>query len=87
MQQNSKMQKLVVTIILCFFISSIFGQSKVVVVIKDKENSRPLSAATISLGSITSLSDVNGIATLYNIPAGKQILTCSFSGYASIKKN
>lgn len=81
------MQKLVVSIVLYFFISSIFGQSTVVVVIKDKENNQPLSAATVSLGSITSVSDANGIAKFPNIPAGKQILTCSFSGYASIKKN
>lgn len=81
------MKKSVAIILLCFCINSAFAQSTVVVIAKDKAENSPLSAATISLGITISITDANGVATFSNIPSGKQVLICSFSGYASIKKN
>lgn len=59
------------------------AQQQVRLIIKDKANGTPLAGATVVIkkNNTTAIADSAGIATLNNIPAGKQSITISVTGY------
>lgn len=81
------MQKIFASLLLCFFISTAFSQPKIVVSLKDAANNKALPQGTVTIGSLTALSNAEGHATFLNVPNGKYTLKCNYIGYEGIKKN
>ncbi|MFC4211371.1 TonB-dependent receptor domain-containing protein [Pedobacter lithocola] len=77
------MQKLL--LILCVFLcaSTSYAQNSFKIIIKSGENKSALQGATISVigSSVTTISNEAGLATLSNIPDGKQTIRINHIGY------
>jgi len=77
------MKNIIITLILVALATITNAQNYFTVKILDSESNETLIGATILLKGTTNgvSTDVNGLATLKNIPNGKQIISISFIGY------
>jgi len=77
------MKKIILTIVLVTFTIITNAQNTFTAKVVDIDNNQSLIGATLLLkGTTNGVSiDINGIATLKNIPNGKQIISISFIGY------
>jgi iron complex outermembrane receptor protein/outer membrane receptor for ferrienterochelin and colicins len=68
-----------------FFASGIsaWSQQPLRLMVRDKQSLDPLEGATVSIQSISALTDRNGITVFKNVPAGVVAVACSYSGYVS----
>ncbi len=77
------MLKVILPLLLVAYTSITLGQNTLKAIIKDKDSKEPLPGATLLVKgtSIGAVADSNGIATLPNIPNGRQPIVFRFIGY------
>lgn len=77
------MSKVLIFILLLCGVNKSLAQNILTTVIKDADSKEPLAGTTVLLVGTrnSALSDVNGFATLGNIPDGQQMLSFRFVGY------
>ena len=77
------MKKIILSLLLATFVTITNAQNTFTAKVVDIDNNESLIGATLLLkGTTNGVSiDINGIATLKNIPNGKQIISISFIGY------
>ncbi len=82
------MQKMILLLMATLYIHAANAQNKLTVLIRDGKTQQPLPGASISIhGAATGAgADADGKAILTNIPAGKQIILFSFTGYETLRK-
>jgi outer membrane receptor for ferrienterochelin and colicins len=82
------MQKITVLLLATLLAYSAGAQNSLTVVIKDSKTALPLSGASVSLknSSIGNSTDSNGTVVLTGLPAGKQTLVFSFTGYQTFTR-
>jgi len=76
-------KKLTVLVAALFYTSIAFAQNTFKAIVKDAKTNEALIGATAQLQGTTkgSVSDTSGLITIFNIPAGKQIIQFSYIGY------
>ncbi|RYZ54679.1 MAG: TonB-dependent receptor [Sphingobacteriales bacterium] len=77
------MKRTIVLLAMLLFTAAAFAQNTYKAVIKDAEKNTPLPGATVKVlnSEIAAAADQNGLATLNNIPSGKQVIQYSFVGF------
>lgn len=81
------MQKMIMLLMATVLIHSAGAQQSFTVIIKDGKTQQPLEGASVVIEKNGSgITDKKGIASLKNIPAGKQTISFTFSGYEKIVK-
>ena len=83
------MQKIMLMLMAVVLISSTKAQNNFTIIIKDAVNKAPLTGATVQINNKGNslITDRSGYAILKNIPAGKQTIKISHSGYKTIERN
>jgi iron complex outermembrane receptor protein/outer membrane receptor for ferrienterochelin and colicins len=82
------MQKILLLLITAVLMSNAKAQNNFSIIIKDAVNNEPLAGATVQLNNNnTSITDRSGRVTLKNIPAGRQMIRISHSGYKTLERN
>ncbi len=82
------MQKIIALLLATVLVYSATAQNSLTVVIRDSKTDLPLSGASVSVknSSIGNTTDNNGTVVLTSLPAGKQILIFSFTGYQTFTR-
>lgn len=77
------MKRTIVLLAMLLFTAIAFAQNTYKAVIKDAEKNKPLPGATVKVlnTEIGAAADQNGLATLNNVPSGKQIIQYTFIGF------
>ncbi len=77
------MNKLCLTVVVCLFTTTLFGQHSLKIKITNAANKETLPAATVSIHSLqqTVKADSSGIAIFKNIPAGTYKMIISYTGF------
>ena len=82
------MQKIIVLLLAIILVYSAGAQNSITIVIKDSKTTLPLSGASVSVknSGIGNSTDSNGTVVLTGLPAGKQTLMFSFTGYQTFSR-
>jgi outer membrane receptor for ferrienterochelin and colicins len=83
------MQKIMLMLLTAVLISNIKAQNNFIIVVKSAVNKESLAGTTIQSNNknVSSITNQWGYAVLKNIPAGKQTIMISHSGYKTIELN
>src|SRR6185295_7321578 len=81
------MVKFILTAIVMLFAVTIFAQDSVIIDIKDKEDSSPVTSATARISKLNKslIADSSGRIVLENLPHGTYLIQISSIGYAERK--
>lgn len=78
------MKSLITIFAMLFFTAFTYAQNTYKAIIKDAKTQESLPGATVKVQNteLITLSDVNGLVTLTNVPSGKQVIEYTYVGYS-----